>query len=578
MTYVVLEIKEIVLEKKSNLYVDKKVIVSDIYWERVFLHFNIESLYCRDLVFALKNIETQEIVIIKEEAKINSVYHFCINIVAVKKREFLDNGKWVLVCSSLPYTQQKAEMAGDNFQCCALQTELGYKLETLSRVFRYGEDEFAYTINFVPFSDNSEDMTVFIESYFMKKNKKWKKRGYSIKTEDGMTAKVIKMVLFPAVVFGMNLSYRVFRAFNKCFCGANKKNLLLMNETGELNAGNLSSIYNRLIERKLEDKIKVSCSFRRAVGGRESIWSWLKLLYKISCQDIIILDNYAPIFNFLKLQKSVRLIQVWHAGGGFKAVGYCRFGKEGSPFPTGSCHKAYTLALTGSNHLIKVFQEVFGIEKEAFFPAGMPRLDGYLDRKKIEDFRDEFYKKYPELKKKEIILFAPTYRGKGQKAAYYDYSKIDLKRIYDVCGEKYIFLIKMHPFIKESILIPEEYRERILDFSDYPSINQLFYVTDLLITDYSSNFYEFSLMKKPMIFYTYDRQIYELTRGVYRGIKEAAPGKVCDSFEELIEAIENQDYEYEKVATFIKENFDEKDEEIDGATDRLIDNIILGNL
>jgi CDP-ribitol ribitolphosphotransferase len=57
----------------------------------------------------------------------------------------------------------------------------------------------------------------------------------------------------------------------------------------------------------------------------------------------------------------------------------------------------------------------------------------------------------------------------------------------------------------------------------------------------SINYYEFSLMKKPILFYTYDREIYELTRGVYRKVKENAPGKVCDTFSELLNALSNED-------------------------------------
>lgn len=53
----------------------------------------------------------------------------------------------------------------------------------------------------------------------------------------------------------------------------------------------------------------------------------------------------------------------------------------------------------------------------------MARLDNYLDPKKIKAFEEEFYKEYPELKKKKIILFAPTYRGKGQATANYDFTK-----------------------------------------------------------------------------------------------------------------------------------------------------------
>ena len=142
-------------------------------------------------------------------------------------------------------------------------------------------------------------------------------------------------------------------------------------------------------------------------------------------------------------------------------MGYSRFGREGSPFPSGSCHKAYTFALTGAPELVPVYEEVFGIEKDAILPLGMARLDHFLDQEKIDAFTSEFYKKWPDLKGKKIILFAPTFRGAGQKDAWYDYSRLDFSRIYDFCGDEYIFLIKMHPFITERPDIPKIFRTRI---------------------------------------------------------------------------------------------------------------------
>ena len=60
----------------------------------------------------------------------------------------------------------------------------------------------------------------------------------------------------------------------------------------------------------------------------------------------------------------------------------------------------------------------------------------------------------------------------------------------------------MHPFVKKKMEIPEEYGDTIYDFSQYPNINDLYYVTDILITDYSSNYFEYALMRRPVIFYT----------------------------------------------------------------------------
>ena len=83
---------------------------------------------------------------------------------------------------------------------------------------------------------------------------------------------------------------------------------------------------------------------------------------------------------------------------------------------------------------------------------------------------------------------------------------------------------------------------------------------------------EYSLMRRPILFYTPDRELYELSRGVHRSVRECAPGKVCDTFDELMEALENQDYEIEKVYRFVEENFSNYDGH---ASDKAINRILL---
>ena len=129
----------------------------------------------------------------------------------------------------------------------------------------------------------------------------------------------------------------------------------------------------------------------------------------------------------------------------------------------------------------------------------------------------------------------------------------------------------MHPFIKEKVIIDEEYKPYIYDFSAEKDINELFYVTDILITDFSSNIYEFSLQKKPIIFYAPDKEFYQLTRGVHRTLDEA-PGPVCIDFDEVIDVVTNGKFEREKLDKFIAESFDVHNKY---ASDLLIDNLIL---
>ena len=170
-------------------------------------------------------------------------------------------------------------------------------------------------------------------------------------------------------------------------------------------------------------------------------------------------------------------------------------------------------------------------------------------------------------------MFAPTFRGKGQKVAHYPFDKIDLDEVYKLCKKhNYIFTIKMHPFVKKHIEIPEEYQDRIVDFSSYDDINDLLYITDILITDYSSNIYDFSLLNKPILFYTFDLEKYELMNKVHRPIKEYAPGKVCITFDEILKAIEEEDFEIQKLQNYRNKNFDKNEKK---STDLIIDNLIL---
>jgi len=526
-----------------------EIIITKIEWERIFLRIYIN--FSNGKQFGLFNDKKNRFI------PIVPVTETCfeINTTCVFDRKFLDNGDW-------KFGYFKDEV----FIPSLVSEEVAYQYDTLSRIFRYGKGrQYAYTVDFdvIP---NEEDSKLYfvLRSYFVKANTSWKKRKY---IEEGIyTHSLIKKCIFGLKCIVINLIYRFFCLFSR----KKGKNILLMSETKPFINGNLLALDNKLKESKLNE-YHITYSFRKTIGNNQSILNWIKVLAKLSKQDYVFIDDFAPIFNYLNLSKKTKLIQLWHAGAGFKAVGYCRFGKDGSPFPNSSVHKKYDFGIVGASELVKVFEEVWSIDKDSILPLGMARLDNYLTDEKREKVTAELYEKYPEFKGKKVILFAPTYRGTGQKNAHYDYDKLDLKRIYDFCKEEYIFAFKMHPFIVDLPPIPEEYKDRIYDLSAYNNINDLYYITEIMITDYSSSYYEFSLMKKPILFYTYDRSFYEISRGVYQSIKESAPGHVCDTFEELMEALENKDYELEKTLKYERDNFNNMDNK---ASERILNRIL----
>ena len=141
-----------------------------------------------------------------------------------------------------------------------------------------------------------------------------------------------------------------------------------------------------------------------------------------------------------------------------------------------------------------------------------------------------------------------------------------------MCGDKYVFVFKMHPFIQDRPEIPEEYSNRIKDFTGIGDVNDLLPVIDIMITDYSSIIYEFSLFRRPILFFAYDKEQYSVIRGFQSDYDDFAPGKVCTTFDELEQAIVNEDFEVEKVDRFVEANFDHLDT---GSTDRVIDQLVI---
>lgn len=336
--------------------------------------------------------------------------------------------------------------------------------------------------------------------------------------------------------------------------------------------GNLKAVHDRMIERGLDKQFNIEQHFM--LPESRNYLTRLDQVKKIAASDYLVIDDYFTTLETLKLDKSTEIIQAWHAGVGFKAVGYARFGNLGSP-KLSSPHRKYTWAIAGSTGLVSTYSDVFGIESSAVIPTGLPRIDGFLSQEGMLSAVEAFKGAHPEVKERKLILFAPTFRGRGIKDAYYDYERIDFDALYEWCGEDTVVGFRMHHFVTEPVPIRPEHADRFIDLSHYPDGLGLLHSTDVLVSDYSSIIYEFSLLDRPMVFYAYDRDVYAATRGFQQDYDASAPGKVCLSFDELIETLRSEDFEMEKVAKFRNENFDHVDT---NSSDRFIDWFFLGKM
>lgn len=335
-------------------------------------------------------------------------------------------------------------------------------------------------------------------------------------------------------------------------------------------SGNFEFVYQELLNR--DETFDFQFFLKESINTKKSIAEYVQMAYHFATSRQILIDDFYPIIYPLKIRKNADLVQLWHAVGAFKTFGYSRIGLPGGPSPTSKNHRNYTKVIVSSDHIRKHYAEGFGVDIENVIATGIPRTDFFFNEAKKAEVRSSLYEEYPFLKGKKVILFAPTFRGNGQQSAHYPFEVLNYDQLYQELNNEYIFLFKIHPFVKNQINIPYQYSEFFYDFSDFREINELLLIADVLITDYSSVCFEFALLQKPMIFFSYDVDEYIRTRDFYYEYFSFIPGPLARTCRELVSIVKNNQYEFEKLDSFVQYFFDELDGQ---SSKRVVDAIFL---
>lgn len=578
------------------------IVIEDISWERVFLRVTYRA--DDNGILKLFRVRSRQFASFREERQ-GEVVHATLNLTQSLGREPLSDGEWIL-CQELPsseanlawarehapfqivlakkrlwgdlsplkhrrlarrgidyanYPFADAQIDRDLRECPFTTHGISYdeglveRLRDLSRVFRYVDGKYSLAVSVLPATDATDYFIVKLAVDYYVKNKNPHTRRFSLRQAE-------KHVF--------RLYYRLARRFLKPKGNA----VLFFKENGDEPTENLAALRDRMKERGMEETFPIIERYRNTFTSRQSLGAWLKDIDAIARSRYIFIDDYCPVFNFIEPDGDTVLTQVWHAGVGFKSVGYARFGISGSPDPYQSAHRRYDYALVGNEQLRDIYAEVFGIEQEALLATGMPRLDHFLDEDRRRQASASLLKRYPWMQDGRVIVFAPTFRGAGQKTAYYPYETfVDYKALWEMCERtNSYFVFEMHHFIDERPAIPPQYADRLFDLSD-ERLSELLYVADVLVTDYSSCFYDCLLLEKPVVFYVPDKVEYSATRGVQRSVDDMAPGIVCDSFPAFVEALETASY---AAVPPDPSMIDRCLEGTGSAADRVIDTVLLG--
>jgi CDP-ribitol ribitolphosphotransferase len=301
----------------------------------------------------------------------------------------------------------------------------------------------------------------------------------------------------------------------------------------------------------------------------------LRAGYHLATARLVVVDDFFFPMYVIAPRPGTTFVQVWHACGAFKKFGYSvldkRFGADESYVRSIAIHSNYDLCLVSAARFAPFYAEAFGQPLDLFTARlGIPRTDLFFDEARIARTSAELRRRYSIPEGRRVVLYAPTFRGERITLAR-DPTDLDLGALARILRDDHVVLLRSHPFVRSRLATDPSLEAFVIDVSDYPEMNDLMLVSDVLVTDYSSAIYEFALLGRPILLFAPDHEAYEAERGFYLDYPADLPGPAFTSSAELAAYLRAGAFDLERVRRFSADSFDVADGH---ATARFIDEIV----
>ncbi|MGM9614976.1 MAG: CDP-glycerol glycerophosphotransferase family protein [Oscillospiraceae bacterium] len=227
----------------------------------------------------------------------------------------------------------------------------------------------------------------------------------------------------------------------------------------------------------------------------------------------VVVDNVES-WSILPRRKGQYIINTWHGGGAYKGVGTRRLDASASTQKNMlKKNERIDLYVSSSRAFTEMtLRDSFQYRGEVM-ECGMPRNDLLLNH--TEEQRKDIREALNLEDSERLVLFAPTFRSDFSYSSDLDCYAV-LEALEQRFGGEWKLLFRAHYYLD----VHAQEDSRILDVTDYPDMQELLLISDVLITDYSSSIWDFSLMKKPAFLYTPDLADYQHERDFYTPIED----------------------------------------------------------
>jgi CDP-glycerol glycerophosphotransferase len=339
-------------------------------------------------------------------------------------------------------------------------------------------------------------------------------------------------------------SLRFYQLCNKIL-PVNRKAVIFQSFYGKSYSDNPKALYEEMLAEDCNMKaIWVLNNPKLEIPGNPAIVRprSFKYYYYMAISKYFINNGNFPDF-YVKRKGTVHL-QTWH-GTPLKKLGFdldknsLAYAENTDP----ALHRRIRRwdYLIGPNlYTSKILKRAYKFKKQ-MLNVGYPRNDIFY-KENIDEIAKDVKEKLNIPIDKKVILYAPTWRDyeylNGNPHKAYEF-KFDLQAFKEQFGKDYVLLLRLHYFDASRINI-HGFEGFVYNASSYEDISELYLISDLLITDYSSVMFDFANMSRPMIFFAFDLKRYgSQIRGFYINFKKEAPGPIVTNQQKLFDAIEN---------------------------------------
>ena len=357
-----------------------------------------------------------------------------------------------------------------------------------------------------------------------------------------------------------------------------RRRAVLASATAGRLGDNLLAIQAALAERAPTVPVTVSAHRPgRGVRGRAAAAIHAVVAgFRLATSRLFVVDDYYFPIYAVRPRHGTRIVQVWHASGAFKKMGYSlagkTFGAEKAVLRRIRIHSNYDLCLVSAERFIPYYSEAFRLPPDRFTARiGIPRTDGLCNPAWRERAAAATRERYGLTDDRRVVLYAPTFRGERTTDARHP-AGLDLGHLRTVLGNDHVVLVRLHPFVRSRLGSDPGLGGFVVDVSDHPDIHELMVVSDVLVTDYSSAIFEFSLLERPIVFFAPDHEAYERERGFYLDYSRDLPGPIFERTEPLASYLRDGAFDTERVARFRDASFDVADGR---ASQRFVDEIAI---